>query len=98
MKKGIDMWAGFERYADFNPNVPVYKIVRSGRPTIHRFFDSSPVSPSGRLIGLTEFPFEDRLPEPGDKAAVVVVDLISGDEVYRTETAAWDTQVGAQVQ
>lgn len=94
----MTVWSGFPRYTLFDPKVPVYHVVKSGRPTIHRFFDTSPLSPSGRFIGLTEFPYEDRLPSPGDEAAVVVVDLHSGDEVYRSSTAAWDTQVGAQVQ
>lgn len=92
------MWSGFRRYSDFSPSVDVFEVATSNRPTIHRFFDTSPISPSGRYIGLTEFPFEDRLPSPGDEAHVVVVDLESGVEVYRSPTAAWDTQVGAQVQ
>lgn len=92
------MWNGFEKYRDFDPLVDVFDVVRSGKPTIHRFFDTSPLSPSGRYMGLTEFPFEDRLPKPGDQAAVIVIDLQTGEEVYRSFTSAWDTQVGAQVQ
>ena len=88
----------FSRYTRFDPAVPVYQITDGTRPVIHRFFDSSPVSPSQRYIALTEFPFQDRLPVPGDRAAVIVIDLESGTEIYRSETAAWDTQVGAQVQ
>lgn len=76
----------------------VVEVVRSRKSTIHRFFDSSPVSPSGRFIALTEFPFEDRLPSPGDRARVVVVDLVTFQEVYSDTTSAWDTQLGAAVQ
>lgn len=88
----------FERYYQFAPTVPVYQITDGKRPIIHRFFDSSPISPSSKLIALTEFPFQDRLPEAGDRAAVIVIDLQNGEEIYRTETSAWDTQVGAHVQ
>lgn len=88
----------FPRYTLFDPLVPVYRVTDGRRPTIHRFFDSNPISPSGRYLALTEFPFDDRLPQPGDKASVVVTDLATGGEVYRRATAAWDTQVGAQVQ
>lgn len=88
----------FERYTQFDPAVPVYQVTTGERPTIHRFFDSSPISPSGRYIALTEFPFQDRLPAPGDHAMVLVIDLRSGAEIYRSQTGAWDTQVGAQVQ
>jgi hypothetical protein len=65
---------------------------------IHRFFDTSPFSPSGRYLGLTRLPFEDRLPQPGDVARVVVVDLHTGEERTVAETRGWDTQVGAHVQ
>lgn len=88
----------FCSYVKYAPKVPVVRIAGGDRPVIHRFFDSNPISPSGRYIALTEFPFQDRLPQPGDKANVVVIDLETTDEVFRQETAAWDTQVGAQVQ
>lgn len=65
---------------------------------IHRFFDTSPFSPSGRYLGLTRLAAEDRLPQPGDVAEIVVVDLASGDHQVVAETRAWDTQLGAQVQ
>src|SRR5690606_512565 len=46
----------------------------------------------------TRFPFEDRYPAPGDRAEIVVVDLEAGSEAVVATTAAWDTQLGAQVQ
>jgi hypothetical protein len=65
---------------------------------IHRFFDTSPFSPSGRYLGLTRLPFEDRLPQPGDVAEIVVLDLQTGEVRMVAETRGWDTQLGAQVQ
>ncbi|MFS0868188.1 hypothetical protein AB3M83_12750 [Microbacterium sp. 179-B 1A2 NHS] len=82
----------------FSSIVPIRQVSRPGVPSIHRFYDTSPISPSGSFVALTEFDYEDRLPEPGDSASVIVISLESGDEVYRTRTAAWDTQLGAQVQ
>jgi hypothetical protein len=66
--------------------------------TIHRFYDSSPFSPSGRYLALTRLPYEDHLPLPGDVAEVVLVDLTTGENRVVAETRAWDTQLGAQVQ
>ena len=88
----------FPKYTKFNPSVPVYQISLGSKPASHRFYDSSPISPSGRLIAYTEFSFEDRLPIPGDRAYVVVVDLFTSKEIFRIETYAWDTQLGAQPQ
>lgn len=98
MASAATMFERIPRYVGFSPLVPVYQVSRPDRPTIHRFYDTSPMSPSGRYIGLTEFPYEDRLPQPGEFASVVVLDLMTGEEVYRTRTEAWDTQVGAHVQ
>jgi hypothetical protein len=88
----------FSNYIAFSPAVPVWRVTDPSKPTIHRFFDSSPISPSGRYIALTEFPFQDRLPLPGECASVVVTDLQTGSIIYHTDTAAWDTQTGAHVQ
>ncbi len=68
---------------------------------IHRYWDTSPFSPSGRYLALTRLPAEDRLPEPGDVAEVVLVDLQAGGErvlmllridgrQMRFVTARWD--------
>jgi hypothetical protein len=88
----------FPAYTGFDPQVPVFAISPPGRPACHRFYDTSPISPSGRLIAYTEFEDDSRLPRPGEPAFVVVRDLESGREVYRSRTAAWDTQLGAQAQ
>lgn len=88
----------FDSWIEPVSGVVVHKITNGLRPTIHRFYDTSPISPSGRYIALTEFPFEDRLPAPGDQARVFVLELSTAREIYSTFTAAWDTQVGAHVQ
>jgi hypothetical protein len=88
----------FPRYSDFDPSVPVWCVTPHTGRTIHRFFDTSPFSPSGRYLGLTRLPYEDRLPSPGDSAEIVLVDLAAGEERVVGETRGWDTQLGAQVQ
>ena len=90
--------ATFPKYHSFEPQVPVWKISRDGTSAIHRFYDTSPLSPSGRYIAFTEFSYENKLPKAGDEAFTVVIDLSTGHEVYRSQTIAWDTQLGAQVQ
>jgi len=83
-------------FRDIDPNVSV-RLLDVG-PAIHRFFDTSPFSPSGRYLGLTRFPVDDRLPQKGEEAEIVVVDLDNGESKVVDRTLAWDTQLGAQVQ
>lgn len=88
----------FPRYTDFDPVVPVWCVTPDCGPTIHRFFDTSPISPSGRYLGLTQFPSDDRMPEPGEAAEILLIDLEAGESRVVAETRGWDTQLGAQVQ
>ncbi|WP_425221859.1 TolB family protein [Pseudomonas sp.] len=62
------------------------------------FFDLDPFSPSGRYLAVTNVPFINRLPVPGDAARVCVIDLVTDtcDVVY--ETKGWGAQLGANVQ
>jgi len=94
----LDLDRCFPRYRDFDPAVPVWCVTPEDGRIIHRFFDTSPFSPSARYLGLTRLPYEDRLPAPGDAAEVVVVDLHTGESRVVAETRGWDTQVGAHVQ
>jgi hypothetical protein len=66
--------------------------------TLHRFFDTSPVSPSGRYLALFRLPFEDRGPKPGDAGEVVLVDLVKGTEKVVATSRGWEVQLGANVQ
>lgn len=88
----------FPAYRDFDPLVPVWCITPEIDGCLHRFFDTSPVSPSGRYVALTRLRDEDRAPGPGDIAEVVVVDLESGETRTVAETRGFDAQLGAQAQ
>jgi len=88
----------FPRYTEFDPLVPVWCVTPDCGPTIHRFFDTSPISPSGRYLGLTQFPYDDHMPGPGEVAEILLVDLETGDQRVVAETRGWDTQLGAQTQ
>jgi hypothetical protein len=88
----------FPQYTAFDPAVPVWCVTPDLDGCIHRFFDASSVSPSGRYIGLFRFLAEDRLPKPGDVGEIVVVDLETGEQRVVAETRGWDTQMGAHVQ
>jgi hypothetical protein len=90
--------ARFPRFEDFAPLVPVHCVTPDLPGCIHRFYDSSPFSPSGRYLALTRLPFEHRTPRPGETAEVLLVDLETGDTHVVAETRGWDTQLGAQVQ
>lgn len=90
--------ARFPRYDEAEAAVPAWIATPVEGRTIHRFFDTSPFSPSGRFLAVTRLPAEDRLPRPGEAAEVVVVDLETAESVTVAETRGWDTQVGAHVQ
>jgi hypothetical protein len=88
----------FPPYTAFGPAVPVRCVTPGVGRVLHRFYDTSPFSPSDRYLGLTRLPSEDRLPHPGDTAEVVVVDLEAGEERVVATTQGWGAQVGAHVQ
>jgi hypothetical protein len=78
------------------PEIPIRKIA-SGK-IIHRFHDTSPISPSGRYIALFRIPFEDRYPKPGEVGEVVLIDIKTGKETVVDKSYGWEMQVGANVQ
>ena len=88
----------FPAYTDFAPRVPVHCVTPGGTGYIHRYYDSSPFSPSGRYFAVTRLPFEDRLPKPGDVAEIAIVDLQTGELRTVAGTRGWDVQLGAQLQ
>ena len=88
----------FPRYTDFDPAVPVWCVTPDIDGCYLRFFDTSPISPSGRYLGVTRMRQEGVEPSPGDVCDIVVVDLLQGTSRIVAESRGWDTQLGAQVQ
>jgi hypothetical protein len=89
--------AKFAKYTDYGPLVPVYVMPTKGSTT-HRFFDTSPISPSGRYLALFQLPYERRSPRPGDAGEVVLIDLKSGEARGIAQSRGWGVQLGANVQ
>ncbi len=89
-------WSRFPAGTEFESKVPLLRLA-TGR-IIHRFFDTSPISPSGRYVGLFRLPNEVRTPQPGEAGEVVVVDLATGTEKVVATSRGWETQMGANVQ
>ncbi len=87
---------GHSEYASMKPLVPIKKISTGG--VIHRFHDTSPLSPSGKYMALFRVPFEDHYPEAGDAGEVILVDMKSGEEKFISKSFGWEMQVGANVQ
>jgi hypothetical protein len=88
----------FPRYTDYDPDVPVWCITPDMDRCISRFHLSSPVSPSGRYVALTRLSREDRQPDPGEAAEIVLVDLKQGGAKIVAKTRGWDSQMGAHAQ
>ncbi|MEM6314056.1 MAG: hypothetical protein AAF743_08210, partial [Planctomycetota bacterium] len=97
MPTAADLDRHFPRYTDFEPKVPVWCVTPNEGRCLHRFFDTSPISPSGRYVAVTRLPQEKRPPSPGETAEIVLVDLREGTERVVAETAGWEPQLGAQV-
>ena len=94
----LDLDARFPRYTEYDPAVGVWCVTPELAGTFHRFFDTSPISPSGRYLAATRLPAEGRMPEIGEPAEVILVDLATGEARTVAETRGWDTQLGAQAQ
>lgn len=90
----------FPSYQDRNTSlIPTWVLSSPNQNTIHRFFDTSPFSPSGRYVGVTQMAIpENRQVHVGDKAKIIVYDLFTGETRHIAETTAWDSQVGSHVQ
>eukprot|EP00606_Chrysophyceae_sp_TOSAG23-5_P000377 GSChrysophyteH2.ASY1.ANO1.181.1 assembled CDS len=94
----------FPRFDVNSSAVPTWILTQADKSSVHRFFDSSPLSPSGRYIAYTQLPdvFRDRQPEGAGvgvaPALVVVLDLRTAKETVVASTTAYGAQLGAQVQ
>jgi len=93
----MNLDAHFPRYTESDPTVPVWCLTPDTPGCIHRFFDTNPISPSGRYLAVFQLPFEDRLPGPGDTGKIVVVDLETGAARNVADTRGWETQLGANL-
>lgn len=87
----------FPRYTEYDPLAPVWCVTPKRNGCIHRFFDTSPFSPSGRYLAVFQMPFENRQPDPGDFGQIVVVDLETGGDRVVAETRGWEPQMGANL-
>ena len=72
----IDFDLHFPRYTEDSPIVPIWCLTPHSNHVIHRFFDTSPLSPSGRYLAVFQLPDHDKAPKPGDRGNVVLVDLL----------------------
>jgi hypothetical protein len=87
----------FPRYREYDPLIPVWCITPERTGCIHRFFDTSPISPLGRYLAVFQLPFEDHQPEPGDAGHICLVDLETGKDRLVAETCGWEPQMGANI-
>ncbi len=87
----------FPPYDHFAPQVPVWCVTPHHRGCIHRFFDTSPFSPSGRNLAVFQMPFEDRQPRPGEKGWIRVIDLEAAENRVVAESCGWEPQTGANL-
>lgn len=95
----VELSPRFQRCPPHHADVPAWYVTPPELTgCIHRFYDTSPVSPSGRYLALTRLPSETQPPFPGDSADIVVIDLASAEWSVVGKSRGFDTQLGAQVQ
>ncbi len=87
----------FPHYRSNDPQVPVRLVTPRTPGCFHRFFDTTPISPSGRYLAALRMPDETRLNQPGEIADVVLVDLEAGTETVVAQTRGWEAQMGANL-
>lgn len=87
----------FPRYEEFQPKVPIWCVTPKQGRAFHRFFDTNPISPSGRYLAFLRIPQEQNTPEPGETAEVCVTDLDTGEERTVATTQGWENQMGASI-
>ncbi len=87
----------FPKYNKFDPPVPIWCVTPNQSGCMHRFFDSSPISPSGRYLAVFRLPFENRQPRPGEFGEVWLIDLETGKERVVARTCGWEPQLGANI-
>lgn len=86
---------GYISYAQTLPkNI---RLISTGK-VIHRFFDTSPISPSGKYVALFRFPYEDHSPKAGDAGEVIIVNIKTGAEKVVAKSRGWEMQLAANVQ
>lgn len=90
--------AHFPRLEDASFKIPFWCVTANHPDSLHRFFDTSPLSPSGRFIAFTQLRRPNAMQEPGETARVIVIDLFTGKTVLRRNTPVWDLQVGCHIQ
>jgi len=88
----------FPQYTMFNPQFSVYCVTPGLNGCFHRFFNTSPISPSGRYLAATHMFHENRLSVPDEEAEIILVDLLTGVTSVVAKTRGFDTQLGAQAQ
>ncbi len=87
----------FKRYEQYDPSVPVWCLTPNEGCYTHRFFNTVPISPSGRYIAVLNMPYEDKPSRFGDGAKVVVIDLFNAQERTVATTYGWEHQLGANI-
>ena len=88
--------------------IPSWVVTPSDASYIHRFFDSSPFSPSGKYLGLVriddhyhlkqQFSNSMKLMESDKSIDVIIINLHTGERKSVFKSTAWGSQVGCHVQ
>ncbi|MEJ1973419.1 MAG: hypothetical protein WDM96_13440 [Lacunisphaera sp.] len=89
-------WSKFPAQPAAVPGVRIIQAATGG--ALERFFDTSPISPSGRYLAVFRFSREDGTPRPGEAGDVVLVDLQTGQERVIAKSRGYEMQLGANVQ
>eukprot|EP01035_Chromulina_nebulosa_P023522 gene23522-30493_t len=84
----------------FVDELKYWTVSNGSTDNIHRFFDSSPFSPSNRFVAYTEFPFSPNSipPNAATVGRIRIFDTISKNNIAVEDSPIWGSQVGSHVQ
>ncbi len=88
----------FKPYRPDQTLCPIHKVTPEDGVYIHTFFDRSPISPDGQYLVCLRMPFQDRMPKPGEKAEVCLIDLKKQKIETLYATDGWEPQTAAHQQ
>jgi hypothetical protein len=98
-------WCGCNEVPIRNENQRLESSLRSklvsrvGHETIHRFFDTSALSPSEGYVAVTELPSRSISPSLEDRYAnITLYNVLTNEHEVIDRTLAWSSQLGAQLQ
>jgi hypothetical protein len=95
---GHEKLIDYKDYEFSSRDFPTYVITPEDGHYMTTFFDIDALSPDSSKLCVTQLPFIDRIPIPGNKANICIINLEKKTLKVLYKTVGWGAQLGANVQ